>query len=234
MAKWTVDDFIKEIKDLDRLNEARPDDAIIKRMAQQLENKIKCAGGGGFNATVLIRLSEAISATSLQDDLKKSLQAIVDDVAMSATNNGMLQVTTKSQTVLHFHNYLSVSEAQAIQTAPLPHMVLLCCKRLRMIGVKSIKEKTKKAVLLYCIHVLVSRGEPQPTAAESYKLADYILRTFLGCAVPPRVEGIAVYPCSPQDIGSDTLAFISIVFVLLWVLYYAHLSTHRYQKFLFI
>lgn len=213
MAAWTLADIKKEILDLSKLNDSRPNDKIVARMVTQVERKLESAGA--ISATTLIDLSEIITSTSLSDELKRSLQSKVDDLAMSGSN-GPLQLVSKSQSLEAIYNYLSVSEFEKVQSSPLPVATQICCSRLRMIGIKSLKEKTKKSTLAFLLHLLQARGEPMPTPAEVYKLSAYVATSFHENKVQPLVPGLATYPSTPAEIGQDPLMHFSL----------AELNTH--------
>lgn len=200
MAAWTLADIKQEILDLSKLNDSRPNDQIVSRMVAQVEKKLESAGA--ISASTLIGLSETITSTSLSDELKTSLQNKVDDLAMSGSN-GPLQLVARSQTLVTIYNYLSVSEFEKVQTSPLPVATQICCSRLRMIGIKSLKEKTKKSTLAFLLHLLQTRGEPMPTPAEVYKLSAYVAASFHENQVQPLVPGLATYPSTPAEIGQD-------------------------------
>ena len=203
MAKWTSSDFIKELQDISKLNEVRNGDAVISKLVGQLKEKMNHAGS--ITATTLIALPEAIAATSFGDDLKRSLQDKVDDLTLNNSNNGTLKVVSKGQMLKNIYNYLSVKEVEQIRTAPLPTAVQICCKRLKKIGLRSMKEVTKKPTCAYLIHLLIVRGEPQPTASEVYKLAEYFVNSFQLCQQKTLVAGVAVYPPTPAELGQDNL-----------------------------
>ena len=204
MAKWTSGDFIKELQDISRLNEARKGDAVVSKLVDQLKEKMNHAGN--ISATTLIQFSEAIAACSFGDGLKASLQEKVDDLTLNGDNNGTLKVVSKGQMLRNIYNYLSVSEVEQIRTAPLPTAVQICVQRLKKVGVKSMKEVTKKPTCAYLIHLLLVRGEPQPTAREVYKLAEYFATSFQQCQQKSLVAGVAVYPPTPAELGQDNLS----------------------------
>eukprot|EP00435_Cladocopium_sp_Y103_P023446 s3052_g5.t1 len=200
MASWTLADIKKEITDLSKLNDRRPNDVIVTKMVAQVERKLESAGA--ISATTLMELSETIAGTSLADELKSSLQSKVDDLAMSGSN-GPLQLVAKAQTLMTIYNYLSVSEFEKVQTAPLPLATQICCSRLKMVGIKSLKEKTKKSTLAFLLHLLQARGEPMPTPAEVYKLSKYVAASFHESQVQPLVPGLATYPGNATQPGSS-------------------------------
>lgn len=201
MASWTLADFKREIIDLSKINDNRPNDVIVTKMAAQVEKKLESAGA--ISATTLIDLSETIANTSLSDELKSSLQGKVDDLAMNGSN-GPLQLVTKAQSLVTIYNYLSATEFEKVQNAPLPLATQICCSRLRMVGIKSLKETTKKSTLAFLLHLLQARGEPMPTPAEVYKLSKYLATSFHDNQVQPLVPGLATYPATPAEIGQDS------------------------------
>ncbi|CAK9069361.1 Uncharacterized protein SCF082_LOCUS34739 [Durusdinium trenchii] len=178
MAHWSIQDLESEIIHLADLNKVRHGQEIVDRMAAQVAHKLEHCGK--VTPTVLVRLSEAISKANLPSDMTDLLQKTLDDRALD-DSKGCLELVNKGQINVTIYNYLSVEELKQIRTAPMHTMVQIVIRRMRAIGIRSLKECTKKAACAYIIFLLLQRGEPQPTSVEIYRLAEYFRTCFAVC-----------------------------------------------------
>ena len=200
MSHWGIDDLVKEITDLAEIEQVRKGEELITRLVAQLSTKISYAGE--ISPSALLKLTQHLAATSLSDTIKRTLQSCLDERAMSSCD-GPLKLISKPQTMTSVWNYLDEDEAKDIATAPLPTMVNIVCNRMKKVGVKALKEKTKKATVAYLIQLLVTRGEAYPMPAEIYKLGEYLSNAFSACSQAALVSGLAVYPEFPKDVGGE-------------------------------
>eukprot|EP00435_Cladocopium_sp_Y103_P001114 s3938_g1.t1 len=198
MAAWSVEDFLKEIEDLESLQKIRPTALAIPKLLDALEHKIKAIDS--LTPSMLLKLTEKLEASSLPADLKSSLQNAVDEKAVAASA-GALKLQAGSQILLSLWNYLSAKEWQMVQSAPYVEAVHVCVKRLKAVGVKSMKEQTKKHALALLLHLMIQRGEPKPPPMEVYKLGNYLHDSFTSCRQPSLVAGFLRYPEKPADLG---------------------------------
>lgn len=199
MAKWCVEDLIQEIDDLDKLAIARNGSQIIPRMVDQVKEKINAVNE--ISAGQLLAVTKVLAESSLNDSTKDILQNALDERSLASSSQCLLKVVTKAQTLGQVWNYLTTSEYSALVKAPLPTMVQILCGRLRKVGVKSMKEKTKKPTIAFLIHILVSRGEPAPLGPDVYKLSQYFTDAFTSHLQQPLVQGVATYPNTPEELG---------------------------------
>ena len=199
MAKWCVDDLIQEIDDLDKLSIARKDSCIIPRLVDQIKEKINAVNE--ISAGQLLAVTQVLANSPLNDSIKDILQNALDERSLASSSQCLLKVVTKAQTLAQVWNYLTTSEYAELVKAPLPTMVQILCGRLRKVGVKSMKEKTKKPTVAFLIHILVSRGEPTPLGPDIYKLSQYFTDAFTSHMQQPLVQGVATYPNTPMELG---------------------------------
>ena len=200
MAAWSVEDFLKEIEDLEALQKIRPGALALPKLLEALEHKIKAIES--LTPSVLLKLTQKLEASSLPADLKSSLQNAVDEKAVGVSA-GALKVQAGPQILLSLWNYLSAKEWHMVQSSPYVEAVHVCVKRLRAVGVKSMKEQTKKSALALLLHLMINRGEPKPPPMEVYKLGNYLHDSFMSCNQPSLVAGFLKYPERPADLGDD-------------------------------
>ena len=198
MAAWSVDDFLKEIEDMEALQKLRPNALALPKLLETLEHKIKAIDS--LTPSLLLKLTEKLEASSLPTDLKSSLQEAVDQKAVDASA-GALKLQAGCQILVSLWNYLSSKEWQMVQSAPYVEAVHVCVSRLRAVGVKSMKEQTKKHALSLLLHLMIQRGEPKPPPMEVYKLGNYLHDCFVSSKQPSLVAGFLRYPEKPTDLG---------------------------------
>ena len=206
MALWSVDCLVKEIEELSSLALARPNAPIIGKFAIQIQEQID--GIQEITPSQLIAVTEVIAKSSLDGTVKDALQNALD-VRSLTTHNCVSKLVSKSQTLHCIWNYLSQDENEKIIKSPLPTMVQLVCTRLKRIGVKSMKEKTKKSIVAYFIYLLQCRGEPEPSSPEIYKLGKFLSDAFHSVPEAALVTGVAIYPTSPADLGQVPWVYIN-------------------------
>ena len=200
MAHWTAEDVLREIVDLNQLFLVRKECDIVHKMMNQIQTKLQHACD--ISPSILVKLSTGLNNTSLPASMKDSLQAALDERAMSQTAS-TLQLVAKPQTLTHIFNYLSKQDVAQMTNAPLPTMIQIICKRMKMCGMKAMKEKTKKPILAFLNHLVVGRGEPPLTPLDIYKQGQNLSDAFTACVQEPLVPGVAVYPASPQELGDE-------------------------------
>ena len=194
---------MKEIHDLQNLRKLRPESFVVGRMQAVLINKIQACQ---LSSTVALKLLSTIQDSELPDEMKEALMDTVDQQA-SSNMAGPLRLTTTPQTLRTVYNYVSNNELKTLlQMSSNMDALPLISARLRMIGLKSLKECTKKNVTALLLHLALRRGEALPTVQELYKLSGFVASSFAACAVEPKVSGYAVYPPTPQELGEDFLS----------------------------
>lgn len=105
-------------------------------------------------------------------------------------------------------NYLSQSEWQLVEAGCSSIDVTnLLVKRIKLCGLKSLKEDTKKHITAFLVCLQMKSDNVLPPPAEMYKLAQFVHDTFMACEVQPLHAGLAKYPPSPYDIGQAWLLF---------------------------
>ena len=199
MGKWTVDDLVKEIKDLEALYQLRGASPIVEQFQQGLVTKIKAIE---IAPAHVLTLSETTSKTSLPEDIKDVINDAMDQQAMSGAA-GPLTLTTRPQHLVAVFNYMSVAEADTLKACTQTDGIALVVGRLKKIGVKSLKETTKKATAAYMVLLSLQRGQARPPPEEFYRLCGFVASSFHACSEMPLVSGYANYPNSPAELGKD-------------------------------
>ena len=213
MSAWTADDLLKEINDLEDLYSLRPTGPTIPHLVTGLQSKID--GIDSLTPRLLVHLIKALDAAKLPEDMKKALQDTMEK-RMVQMNSGPLKLQNVPQTLQSLYNYFSAKEWVQLQKAPFTESVHIAVQRLRAIGVKSVREATKKHVVALLVHLAMMRGEPKPPGGEIYKMSAYLHEAFTKSKQPSLVPGLATYPDKPADIGPVTwMHYILFIFEMI-------------------
>lgn len=202
MAQWSVEALEGEILSLAEIHLARPGDDAANSFAESVIFKIQHAGE--MSTSTFTRLSNVLKKSTLTSTLKESVQKALDN-AIVDSNQGTLKLVARPQSLLSVYNYLTTEELASVRASPLPAMVSTIVKRMKLIGLKSCKESTKKYTVAFIIFILCQRGEPHPTSNEVYKLAQYLADAFNSCQVTSSVVGLSQYPSTPVELGHEFL-----------------------------
>ena len=203
MATWDVQDLIKEVSDMELIFGKNKTSDLIPRMKDALMAKVESLHLVTPSNYVL--LMETMEKTTLPSDIKKELEySFEKKTAAGAQGPHRLQSTPQSMTMPF--NYLSKSEWDRLDgdctTVEAAHMLI---KRMKMCGLKSLKEDTKKQVTasLVVLQMRSTKTKTLPPSAEMYKLSQFVHDSFSACEVMSLHGGLSKYPPSPYDLGED-------------------------------
>ena len=175
MAHWSADDLVKEIHDLQNLRKLRPESFVVGRMQAVLINKIQACQ---LSSTVALKFLSTIQDSELPDEMKEALMDTVDQQA-SSNMAGPLRLTTTPQTLRTVYNYVSNNELKTLlQMSSNMDALPLISARLRMIGLKSLKECTKKNVTALLLHLALRRGEALPNCSRTLQAVRLCCKLF--------------------------------------------------------
>ena len=152
-----------------------------------------------------VRLSDALGKSTLPSEIKKELEECLEAKAASSIQ-GPARLQTMPQSMTMPFNYLAQSERQQLQGGfNKVEATTLVCRRVKLCGLKSMKEDTKKHIASFLVCLQMKAGSPLPSKHEMYKLANDVHTTFTTCQIQPLHAGLAKYPPSPYDIGQAFL-----------------------------
>ena len=199
MASWDVEDLVKEISDMEVIFQRNNGSQLVPRMKEALQSKVD--GTHLFTASSFVRLADAVENSVLPAEMKAELQACFERKA-SFSFQGPTRLQTAPQSMTMPWSYLSESEWQqvlgGISSIDATHLLV---KRMKLCGLKSLKEDTKKYVTCFLVSIQMKASSVLPPVVEMYKLAQFVLDTFGAVVVQPLHAGLARYPPSPYDIG---------------------------------
>ena len=197
---WSVEDLVKEINDIGSLYQIRPETQLLQQLQMQLLQKLE--GVATLSAGGVITLTKCLDASPLPSDLKKSIMNAIDVTAMR-NQAGPLRLGVAAQSLEHVWNYMSKSETEALRTMTTTDAVNMICMRLKAVGLRTMKEATKKNIVAYLLFLQIQMGKPMPPKQELYQLSNYVHNTFGSCVQAPMVAGHLKYPIKPEELGEN-------------------------------
>lgn len=199
MALWHADDLAKEIADMEVISMRNRGSELLPRMKDSLKSKVN--GIQNLSPSSFVKLCDAIGKSTLPPEIKKELEDCLEAKAASSIQ-GPAKLQTMPQSMTMPFNYLSQSEWQQLQSGfNKVEATTLVCRRVKLCGLKSMKEDTKKHIAAFLVCLQMNAGSPMLSKPEMYKLANDVHATFNACQVQPLHPGLAKYPPSPYDIG---------------------------------
>ena len=201
---WTSEDFIKELQDVEKLLAFKSAPALQESLLVALLKKIDCSTN--LLASDYVSMLEAITKSSLEDTKKQWLQdKIMERAAEGGEGSKGSKIVKSPQSLVNVPAYLTEAEIQQLLTGEITKAPHLIVQRLRLLGLTSIKEDTKR----YCVALLVQsmlwHGMQMPDGDYTYMLATQFTSLFQASKIQSKVAPLKVYPELPTDLGQDWL-----------------------------
>ena len=200
---WKLEDFLAELGHMEQLAKLRPDGKAVHSMATNFTKKLEAAEH--WSSEAMVGLITKVNQTELPEEAKGLIHAVIDSLA--ASEGGHLKLTLSKQQVQNLAMYLTKSDWDEMAKGSQMHSIDILCKRLRAMGLSSMKEDTKKqcaALLLYTMMEYHDKPEPTPHAKKA--MCEDIADVFQATPPCPKVHGLAIYPLDPKDCGEGWLA----------------------------
>jgi hypothetical protein len=217
MASWTVMDICKEMHDVNNLLAVRMPFATINMagymamagaMTNSLCNKINSIEP--LSASQAVELYKAVSTMQLCDELKAVLTKAIDDgVSCTASTTSATQALVP-QSNTFMYNYMTQNDWSMLNASDCTYWtaVNVVATRLRLIGVKSLKEDTKKVCTAMLVHCFMQKSSKMPSYKVIYQLSLDLSQAHASCITqaPATLSSPAKYPEKPQLLGQDWMA----------------------------
>ena len=206
-VRWNIDDLKGELTSMATLLERRGKTTQMSMaLAKQFCSKLEAAASE-LCAAALLSLSDHLAETNLPEDCVDQITQTLDNVCvMDGSGQSALKLTTKAQTCDHLENFLTGKDWTALETEGLWPGVHVLVKRLRLIGITSLKECVKKISLGILVLMELQRsGGRMPKYIEIYNLGTHFSQAFNASSVvaPKGVRPLLNYPACPQMISQD-------------------------------
>ena len=203
MGHWSVEDFVKEVQDVNQYSQERPQAVMLaSSLVSGLVEKIKLTNM--WTCGKLLEVTKAVKSTQLEDQHKNNLLKALDDKTMDQQKKAV-KLTMVPQSLTQIHNYLSASEWMNAQQSSMAALQAIST-RLRLCGVKALKEDTKKWCTALMVHFEVERAAGEmPAYTTIYRMSQEMATAFQCSQVEAKAEPLVQYPVSPLELGEAWL-----------------------------
>ena len=205
-SKWQVADLMQEVDAMVALLSKRGKGCshMATSLTDQLQKKMDSAS---LSTNEVLQLSDHLVAAGLPEACKDELLASCDKLAMKESHpSSAVKLQLQQQNCQYLVNYLTAADWQSLQKEPLWPNVNVLVKRLKHIGVKSVKEGLKKLCLgiLVLMHLQQNSGM-MPKYRQIYQLGQHFSQAFVASseAAKPGVPSLLNYPERPDMISPD-------------------------------
>ena len=182
---------------------------MTNSLAKGFCNKLEAAASD-LGAAALLSLTDHLAEVNLPEACVDQISQTLDNVCMmDGSGQSALQLTTKAQACDHLYNYLTKQDWKVLENEGLWPGVHVLVKRMRLIGISSLKEGVKKVSLgILTLMELQRTGGRMPKYMEIYKLGGQLSQSFAASSVvPPKgVRPLLNYPAFPSMISEQFIA----------------------------
>ncbi|CAE7515104.1 unnamed protein product, partial [Symbiodinium sp. CCMP2592] len=198
MQRYGCQDFVEEIAHLQKLAEMLPDSPVTESMANTFMAKIQ-----GFQSwsseSICQMLAKADEASKLPEAMKAKILDTIQNLSMNT--GSQLKLVNTGQSVQRLCPYLTRPDWVALSTlTSQTDQLELLAKRLRAMGLHSLKECTKGQAVAIVLMVQASQGKPSLSAAAiNSAVQDFgiIFQSLPSSNCP----GASRYPDHPSEMG---------------------------------
>lgn len=213
MGTWQVSDLIAELQAMSTLLKARGDTAGDTPLAFSLLKALTSKAAKELSVHGLTEFMQACSTSSLPQSLIDQLLKEVESVAMGMANADSFgfgpasKIQQVPQELLNVPSYLSVNDWEKLETMDMDNGIQVLVARLRKLGIRSLKETTKKACTATLVLVEMGKRKPMPPYKEIYRLTQVFQQAFLASDViaGDGVQSLCKYPSNAADLGAQAL-----------------------------
>ena len=154
-----------------------------------------------------LALYKIFETAKLPEDLKNEFLQVLDTKATAGTSRETLQAG-KTQVIETLPQYFTAGELALLEKQDMWSGALVVAKRLKLLGVTTMRESTKKIGTSMLVSFEHLRTGAVPCADACYVLSQHFTTAFHQCGVrvPAGVVMLAKYPLDPFDLAPAHLA----------------------------
>ena len=199
-SMWSLSDFQLEVNATSTLLKARPGEPqLLEGLGASLKHKLEHMS---LSTADVVACYDLVKACDLPQCLQTSLQSVLDTKALGSAQSA-LTVTTQAQQFDSIPAYLTQSEITKLENCNPFEGACVLASRCKLVGVKSLKESTKKVMTALLIRFDMQRGGRRPEGDCFYRLSQHVRTTFANSATPnpPECLPLKVYPADPAGLS---------------------------------
>ncbi|CAE7203792.1 unnamed protein product [Symbiodinium sp. CCMP2592] len=176
---------------------------VVTTMATTFVERIRAAKN--WTSAGIIQLIGEVQSMELPDAIKESIQEAVETCQTNEASH--IKLSSCGQKIAHVPAYLTTADWQALESAvSKDDQMSVMAKRLRAMGLTSLKENTVHQVLATLLYVNHSRGQPQMQPSAIHSMVDDFQAIFHGTAKIEAVPKLATYSEDPLQNGEAWLS----------------------------
>jgi hypothetical protein len=197
--QWSNEDFCHELEHVAKLLQERPNSMVGHTALGTLKQRLQ--GVPTWSPSALSDLYGKVKATTLPDPLKEQIMEVMD--SLDANNQTNLQLSTKPQSLHNLPPYLTQADWDKLHGG---HLMVdglrVLCERLKALGVKSMKEDTKRECIAVLLHVKCTvQKQAMPNPWQIYYMVNDLVKVFGNTKSEKcQVLGLLAYPALPTSL----------------------------------
>ena len=203
---WKVSDVKSEIESTRMLLQARPNAATLHTsLAGSLVHKVESLQD--LSALEMVELYKLFEHSGLPQPLEEKIKSILDGKVQAKGTSSISKVQLQPQQCDSLGSYFTSEELQALKTKTCWEGAAVIASRLRLLGMRSMKESTKKTATGLLIWFEIKRGGSRPSHDAAYALSQHMLQSFQSSPTqtPPGSQSLPVYPSEPGRLSPEHL-----------------------------
>lgn len=207
MPAWSVADIKDELACIGKLLAARPDVFTLEeKLCSALKQKLSLMTSMG--PSDLVHCYESISQADVPQTMKSQLASCLDDLAIESAGAKHQLAQGHAQECIHLENFLTQADLEALKEQNCWEGAATLAKRLKMLGVESMKEGVKKTASALLVWFQKDRSGKLLPGNEVYDLAHRLqsLLKDLPMDVPNGALKLLNYPDHPKYLDKDHFA----------------------------
>ena len=202
---WSTKDFLKEIDDVAQLYALSSCSSMATSMIASLGKKLSTAVS--LRAGDYVSLMQHVDGSKLPEEQKLELQKTLGQVASS---NGQQSVANKlvkePQSMPNVPAYLTQADWDVLLQGDLDKAPHVLVARLRLCGITSLKEDSKKVCIALLVQSLLWHGHKMPDPETIYKMGQQFTFLFNASSLTSQVAPVKKYPSLPTEMGEQWVA----------------------------
>ena len=199
---WSTKDFLKEIDDVAQLYAMSSCSTMATSMIASLGKKLSTAVS--LRAGDYVSLMQHVDGSKLPEDQKLELQKTLGQVASS---NGQQSVANKlvkePQSMPNVPAYLTKADWDVLLQGDLDKAPHVLVARVRLCGITSLKEDSKKVCIALLVQSLLWHGHKMPDPETIYKMGQQFTFLFNASSLTSQVAPVKKYPNLPTEMGGQ-------------------------------
>ena len=178
----------------------RPNSQVGQAAMQSLKQRLTSVHD--LTASGLSVLYDKVEAAELPAEMKDEIMETMDNLSLQQET--ALEVSAKPSSLHNLPPYLTTLDWQKLEQSHLLDNMRIICERLKKLGIKKLKEDTKKTAIALLLHLHVTvHKHSLPCPWRIYGLADDFVQCFAHIEVGTTVAPLRLYPTSPTGLKKE-------------------------------